>query len=181
MVCYFSFVVSYSFLSCVSLALIFPIPFLPPSAPIYRVPLAGCLWWWGGFFGGWGPFGIYYWLDGTHFSRKMWLSWNLHSLPINSRHVISPKALSLPNSHVLDIADFWSDVVYNPLLSFGFLIYWNWWVGPLHHARTVLFIWYWLISSNLQIWWFLQKNEFHQILQIARKWQNQEGARAPLA
>lgn len=36
-----SLVNSHSFLSCVSLTLIFPTPFLTPLAPIYRLPLMG--------------------------------------------------------------------------------------------------------------------------------------------
>ena len=44
-----SLVDPHSFLSCVSFTLIFPIPFLTPSAPIYRLPLMGLSWWWGRF------------------------------------------------------------------------------------------------------------------------------------
>ena len=36
-----SLVDPHSFLSCVSLPLIFPTPFLTPSAPIYKLPLVG--------------------------------------------------------------------------------------------------------------------------------------------
>ena len=68
-VSFLSFVDPHSFFLCLSLILIFPTPFLSPSALIYRLPLMGLSWWCGGFLGWWGPSGIYSWLDGTRFSR----------------------------------------------------------------------------------------------------------------
>ena len=42
-------------------------------------------------------YGIYSWLDGTHFSWLMRLSWNLHSPPNGARQMISLKALMFPS------------------------------------------------------------------------------------
>ena len=89
--------------SRVSLTLIFPTPFLTLSALFYKLPSMGLSWWWRGFLGWWGPYGIYSWPNRIHFSRYMWLSWNLHLLLIGYLQVISSKTLSLPNNEVPDM------------------------------------------------------------------------------